>query len=255
MRRIFLALFVLWVAPALAQQAPVIAAASDLQFALDEVALRYKAETGGAVRIAYGSSGNLARQIEQGAPFEAFLSADEAYVFRLADRGLTMDRGVLYAVGRIVLIAPRDSPLAVEAGLEGLRAALAGGRVGRFAIANPEHAPYGRAAREALDRAGLWEGLRPFLVLGENVSQAAQFATSGTAQGGIIAYSLALAPEVSKLGRFALIPADAHQPLNQRMVLTKKAGPAARAFHAYLQARPAREVLARYGFTLPGEGA
>lgn len=240
-------------APARSQAPPVIAGAADLKFALEEIALRFKAETGGEVRLSFGSSGNFARQLEQGAPFEMFLSADESYVFRLADRGLTIDRGALYAVGRIVLIAPHGSPLRVDGELKDLKAALAEGRIRRFAIANPEHAPYGRAAEQALTHAGLWEAVKPFLVLGENVSQAAQFATAGSAQGGIVAYSLALAPEVSKLGSYTLIPAEWHRPLNQRMVLMKNATPASRAFYAYVQTRPAREVFIRYGFVLPGE--
>ncbi|WP_119421415.1 molybdate ABC transporter substrate-binding protein [Desertibaculum subflavum] len=249
---LFLALLAL-ATPARSQTPPVIAAAADLKFALEEIALRFKAETGGDVRLGFGSSGNFARQLEQGAPFEMFLAADEAYVHRLADRGLTVDRGALYAIGRIVLIAPHSSPLNVDGELKDLKAALADGRIRRFAIANPEHAPYGRAAEQALTHAGLWEAVKPLLVLGENVSQAAQFATAGSAQGGIVAYSLALAPDVAKLGRFALIPAEWHRPLNQRMVLMKNATPAARAFYAYVQTRPAREVFIRYGFVLPGE--
>jgi molybdate transport system substrate-binding protein len=217
------------------------------------VAIRFKAEALGEVRLTFGSSGNFTRQIEQGAPFEMFLSADEAYVFRLADAGLTDGRGALYAIGRIALIAPQASPLRIDGGLAGLREALAEGRIGRFAIANPEHAPYGRAAEQALRHAGLWEAVRPFLVLGENVAQAAQFATAGAAQGGIIAYSLALAPDVARLGRHALLPADWHAPLNQRMVLLRRAGPRARAFYDFMQTRPAREVFIRYGFVLPGE--
>jgi molybdate transport system substrate-binding protein len=134
-----------------------------------------------------------------------------------------------------------------------LRAALSDGRVRRFAIANPEHAPYGRAAREALQHAGLWDAVRPRLVLGENAAQATQFATSGDAQGGIIPLSLARAPAVSALGSFALIPAQAHRPLRQRMVLIKGAGETARAFYGFLQQPGTREIFRRYGFMLPGE--
>ena len=139
--------------------------------------------------------------------------------------------------------------------LQGLRQALAAGQVKRFAIANPEHAPYGRAAMQALQSAGLWDTLQPHLVLGENVSQAAQFAASGSAQGGIFAYSLALAPAVSAGGSFVLIPDKLHQPLHQRMVLTRKAGDTARLFYAYLQQPAARAVFKRHGFALPGESA
>jgi molybdate transport system substrate-binding protein len=239
--------------PASAQQGPPIAAASDLQFALDEVAAAFLEETGQPVRITYGSSGTFAAQLRQGAPFELFLSADEGFVFMLADAGLTRDRGTLYAQGRIVLFSPTGSPLVPDEGLDGLERALDDGIVSRFAIANPEHAPYGRAAEQALRTRGLWERVEPHLVLGENVSQAAQFATTGSAQGGIIAYSLALAPSFEPMGSFALIPEDWHEPLLQRMVLMKNAGEEATAFHDYLQTEPARAVLRRYGFVLPDE--
>jgi molybdate transport system substrate-binding protein len=154
-------------------------------------------------------------------------------------------------VGRIGLFVPRGSPVTADARLRGLATALRAGRVQRFAIANPEHAPYGRAAREALQRAGLWDAIAPRLVLGENVSQATQFATSGSAQGGIIPLSLALTPQVKAAGTFVLLPADWHRPLRQRAVLVKGAGPTAEAFYTYLHGREARAILARHGFTLP----
>ena len=236
-----------------AQPAPAIAAASDLKFALDEIAETYRKDTGHQLRISYGSSGNFARQIAQDAPFELFLSADESYVFQLAEQKLTPDRGLLYAVGRIVLFAPNGSPFKPDAQLTDLRAAVSDGRIVRFAIANPEHAPYGRAAMQALQSCGLWDALRPRLVMGENVSQAAQFAASGSAQGGIFAYSLALAPAFGARGHFVLIPDTLHQPLRQRMVLTHKAGSSARSFYDYLQQPTARAVFKRHGFALPGE--
>lgn len=232
---------------------PVIAAAADLKFALDEAAALFAAETGLAVETSFGSSGNFARQIEQGAPFQMFMSADEAYVERLAARALTRDGGDLYAQGRIVLFAPHGSQIDVDAGIDGLRAALDAGRVSRFAIANPEHAPYGRAAEQALRRGGLWDLVRPRLVLGENASQAAQFASTGNADGGIIPYSLAVAPAVSALGNFALLPEELHAPLRQRMVLLRDAGATARAFYAFLQGATARAIFRKYGFLLPGE--
>jgi molybdate transport system substrate-binding protein len=236
-----------------AQDVPVVAAAADLQFALTEVAEAFAKQTGRKVKLTFGSSGNLARQIQQGAPFQLFLSADEQFVFDLAAKGLTLDDGALYAIGRIVILAPHGSPLVADGDLAGLRAALANGTIKRFAIANPEHAPYGQRAEEALRRAGLWDALKDRLVLGENVSQAAQFATSGGAQGGIIAYSLALAPEVAKLGSFALIPQEWHEPLRQRMTLTKGAGETAQTFYGFMQEPSARGIMRRYGFLLPGE--
>jgi molybdate transport system substrate-binding protein len=230
---------------------PNVAAAADLKFALGEIAANYEKETGKTVKLSFGSSGNFARQIPQGAPFELFLSADEDYILQLAGQGWLRDAGRLYAIGRIALLVPHGSPLLADGELKDLRAALADGRVQRFAIANPEHAPYGRAARAALQHAGLWEMLQGKLVLGENVAQAAQFATSGSAQGGIVAWSLARSPEVAKLGTAALLPESWHPPLRQRMALTRQAGAEASRFYDYLQQPAARAVFERHGFSLP----
>lgn len=252
------ALYSALLVPAQAQaDLPAIAGASDLKFALDEIAAKFRADTGREVKLVYGSSGNFATQIQNGAPFQMFLSADEGFVFRLADAGKTLQgsRGELYAIGRIVLLTPTGSSLRADAELNDLRAALKDGRLKRFAIANPEHAPYGRAAEEALRHRGLWEAVKPTLVLGENISQTAQFATSGSAQGGIIALSLVKAPEIGRLGSFALLPDTWHQPLRQRMVLLANAGETAKAFYAHVSAPAARAIFIRYGFTLPGESS
>ncbi len=234
---------------------PAIAAASDLKFALEDIATRFRADTRREVRLSFGSSGNYFRQIGQGAPFQLFLSADEDFVFKLHDSGRTEDRGVLYATGRIVLFVPKASPVIADARMDGLKQAIEANVVRRFAIANPEHAPYGRAAEQALRKLGLWDALQGRLVLGENVSQAAQFATSGSTQGGIFAYSLALAPGITQQGQYVLLPEDLHTPLRQRMVLVKGAGDTARAFYAYLQQPAARKILTQYGFVLPAEAA
>jgi molybdate transport system substrate-binding protein len=258
LKRLFglsLSILALLPSPASTQVAPSIAAAADLKFALGEIADLFKAETGKEVRLIFGSSGNFTAQLLQGAPFEIFLSADEGFVFQLADAGETIDRGALYAEGRIVLFAAKGSPLKPDAGFNDLRAALADGRLQHFAIANPEHAPYGRAAEQALKGQGLWDAIKPKLVLGENVSQAAQFASAGSAQGGIFAYSLALAPAFASLGSFALIPAEWHAPLRQRMVLMKNAGETARAFYRFIQSPAARIIFRNNGFALPGEAA
>ena len=234
-----------------AQPEPLVAAASDLQFALEEVLQRFNAETGIGVRVTYGSSGNLARQIAQGAPFELFLSADESYVESLAAQGLTRGAGNLYGIGRIALFVPEGSPLRADPQLEDLRRRLQDGTLGRVAIANPVHAPYGRAAEQALRKLGLWEPLQDRLVLGENVAQAAQFASTGNADGGIIAWSLALAPPLRRRGTHALLPDSLHAPLRQRMVLLKGARPGAVRLYAYLRSDAARAILARNGFVVP----
>ncbi len=249
---VLLALLML-ASPLRAAAAPTVAAASDLRFAMDELVATYSRDTGRQVKVSYGSSGIFRQQIAQGAPFELFLSADEAYVQQLQQAGLTRDGGTLYAIGRIVLFAPKGSQLTVDGQMAGLRLALAEGRLRRFAIANPDHAPYGARAREALRHAGLWTGLERRLVLGENVSQALQFAATGGADGGIIALSLVKAPGFAQAGHWALIPADWHRPLRQRMVLTPKAGPLAAHFYRWLQGPAARAILVRHGFALPGE--
>lgn len=232
---------------------PTVAAASDLKFAVEEVAARFEKETGHKLRLVFGSSGNFKTQILQDAPFHLFMSADEGFVYELANAGKTVDRGRAYALGRIGIIVPNGSALKADGEFKDLAAALKDGRLQKFAIANPEHAPYGARAKEALLHAGLWDVVQPKLVLGENISQTAQFATSGSTQGGIIALSLALAPSVAKLGTFQLIPEAWHQPLKQRMVLVKGAPPAARAFYEYISTPAAQEIMVRYGFAMPKE--
>ena len=240
-------------APAVAQSVGTVAAASDLQFALDAVAALFERETGQNLRLVYGSSGNLYSQIVQGAPFQMFMAADEDFVFKLADAGKTLDRGRLYALGRIGILVPAGSVLKADAGLKDLAVALKDGRLQKFAIANPEHAPYGARAKEALQTAGLWQAIEPHLVLGENISQATQFAASGSAQGGIVALSLAKLPQVLGRGTFALIPQEWHKPLKQRMVLFKDAPAPLRNFYNFIATPAAQEIMLRYGFAIPTE--
>ena len=239
-------------APAIAA-APIVAAASDLQFALTEAAEQFQQKTGHDLRLNFGSSGNFRRQIAQGAPFELYLSADERYVQALYEEGHTQDEGVIYAIGRLVWVQQAgrgdlpsdDAPLAgVDAALE----AQESGTTERIALANPEHAPYGVAAQQVLEHAGLWEQTEPLRVLGENVSQAAQFALSDDARGGLVAYSLALAPSLRERSEYVLIPEAWHEPLRQRMVLTSQAGDVATTFYQWLQHDEGQAILRNYGF-------
>jgi molybdate transport system substrate-binding protein len=230
-----------------------IAAASDLKFALTALCDNFTKTTGQTVDLQFGSSGNLARQVTQGLPLDIFMSADENLVFSLFEAGLTPDKGVLYATGRVALLLPKNSAFQLPKSESEASLILANQlqSVRKFAIANPEHAPYGRAAKEALQNLGLWERLSPKLVLGDNISQATQFVTSGAAQAGITALSLALAPEVGQQsGSYWLIPANLHAPLKQRMVLLKSAQPAAKALFDYLQTPAAKEIFVKYGFML-----
>jgi molybdate transport system substrate-binding protein len=240
-------------APAQPAAPATLAAASDLKFAIEEVAAQFQRKTGHHLRLVFGSSGNFYSQILQGAPFHLFMSADEDFVFRLAEAGKTADRGRLYAYGRIGIMVPKGGVLRADGELKDLAAALADGRLKKFAIASPDHAPYGMRAKEALQHAGLWSRIEPSLVIGENISQAAQFATSGSTQGGIIAYSLALAPQVGRLGDFALLPESWHKPLAQRMVLMRDAPAAARDFYSFLATPEAQAIMVKHGFSMPGQ--
>jgi molybdate transport system substrate-binding protein len=255
-RQLLTAIAALWLAIGLpqdlvAQRGPTIAAAANLNFALAEVANQFVRDGGAHVDLVFGASGTLTRQIQDGAPFEMFLAADEEFPDKLAAAGLTRDGGVIYAIGRLVVFAPKGSSLTPDERLEGLARSLKAGEVRRFAIANPEVAPYGRGAEAVLRKRGLWETLRPYLVLGDTIAQAAQFATTGNAAGGIIAYSLALAPDLAERGTYALLPAEDHPPLRQRMVLLKRAGPDAERFFDYVQGPAAQAILRRYGFEVP----
>lgn len=228
-----------------------IAAAASLQPALEEVAPLISAQTGIAPRFAYGASGNLARQVAQGAPFEMLLAADEISIQKLAEAGHTRDAGHVFALGRLALFAPRGSALDPAGGLEALRPLLAAGRVQRFAIANPETAPYGRAAEQALRSLELWEALRPHLVFGTSIAQAAQFATTEGAIGGLVAHSLALSPALSARGSFSLVPEALHEPLRHRLALTKRASDAALRVQTWLLSPQAAAVFARHGLQAP----
>lgn len=245
------ALLVAWLLPACALAQVNVAAAADLKFALPEVAAAFERSGGGKLQLSFGSSGNFRRQITEGAPFEVFFSADEAYADALIAEGHAQSPGLLYGIGRIVLFVPKGSRVNTDATLADLASAAADGRLGKLAIANPEHAPYGRAAREALHNAGVLAAVQQRLVLGENASQAARFATTGAAQAGILPLALMLAPELAAQGSHALIAESLHTPLRQKAVLIKGASETARRFLEFVRSPPGAEILARYGFAVP----
>jgi len=217
-----------------AGQPPRIAAAASLQFTLPEIVAAFQRKTGIGARVTYGSSGNFTRQIVQGAPFELFLSADEQYAVDLVRQGLTIDSSRVYALGRIAMIVPKGSNIDLSPNLSGLRSAIDSGSLKHFAIANPDHAPYGRAAREALESLDLWQAIRPVLIKGENASQATQFAISGSSEGGIVPYSLAMSPAIAQFSDNMPIPESLHQPILQHMVLLRGAGEGAGQFFEFL---------------------
>lgn len=234
-----------------AQRPPTIAAAANLNFVLTEIADQFARQRGTRVEVVFGASGTLTRQIQDGAPFELFLAADEAFPRQLTAAGLTRDAGVVYAVGRLVIFAPSGSPLEVDAQLDGLSRLASAGGVTRFAIANPDAAPYGKAAEAVLRKRGLWNSIRSQLVFGDTVAQAAQFATTGNAVGGLIAYSLVLGPGFTGRGTYAVVPDSDHPPLRQRMVILKRASSLAAQFYTYLQGDAARAIFRKHGYGVP----
>src|SRR6266487_1482114 len=230
-----------------------VAAAADLKFAMGDLSERFEKQTGIKVHVTYGSSGNFFSQMQNGAPFDLFFSADIEYPKKLEAAGLA-ERGTLYeyAVGRIVIWMPPDSN--VDIAKQGWNALL-DAQVKKIAIANPEHAPYGRAAVGALQKAGIYESVKAKLVYGENISQAAQFVQSGNAQAGIIAMSLALSP-VMRDGRRWEIPAKMHPAIVQAAIILKNAmnKEAAQAFLEFVKSKAGRAILEKYGFAFTGSG-
>ena len=228
-----------------------VAAASDLKYAFDEVMARLtKRHPGLRIEAVYGSSGNFHAQLGQRAPFDLFLSADVEYPRDLVKRGVAVDRDLFtYATGHLVLWVPSTSPLLLDR--DGLRAVT---RARRVAIANPRHAPYGRAARAALEHARLWDQVQPRLVLGDNIAQTAQFAETGAADAALIAKSLATAPAMRAKGRYIEIAAATHPPLVQGGLILPwaRSREAAMLVRDYLLGTEGRTLLQSYGFGLPG---
>lgn len=230
-----------------APEALLVAAAADLQFAFTDVAALYRQQTGRQVILTFGSTGQLSQQIENGAPYDVFASADESYVDGLSAKGLTLpETQQLYAQGRLVLAVNKQSGLHVTDLKQ-----LADPSVKQISIANPDHAPYGKAARQAMQAAGVWESVKSKLVYGDNITQALQFIQSGNAAAGIVALSVAGVPEISS----TLIDAKLHEPLNQKLTVLRrtKLADAARAFIALVNGPQGRPIMKKYGFVLPGE--
>lgn len=225
-----------------------IAAASDLRWALEEASSAFQRGHPGKITITYGSSGNLHSQLMNKAPFDLFLSADLTYPKDLAERGLGVkDSLFVYGIGRVALWVPRASPIAVESlGLASLRHPS----VKKIAIANPKHAPYGRAAEAAMKRAGIWDDIQDKLVLGENISQAAQFVQSGAADIGFIALSLVIADPMKDRGRWWLVPSEDHPAIVQGgVILSWAVDPTfTRTFTDFLMGAEGIQIMKKYGF-------
>jgi molybdate transport system substrate-binding protein len=230
-----------------------IAAAADLKFALDDLVKEFEEKYPAVkVNVTYGSSGNFFAQLQNGAPFDLFFSADIAYPRKLAEKDLGADDVFLYAIGRIVVWVPKDSPVAVDK--LGIKALLEPS-IRKIAVANPEHAPYGRAAVAAMKALNVYDQVASRLVYGENIAQTAQFVQSGAADVGILALSLAVAPQMRDAGRFWQVPLEAYPRIEQGGIILKSSRnlETARAFRDFVLGDHGREVLAQYGFYLPGK--
>lgn len=227
-----------------------IAAAADLKYAMAEVVDKFRVtRPNDQIEVIYGSSGKFFTQIQNGAPFDLYFSADIEYPRTLEKDGLAASKTRPYAYGRIVLWSL--NPALARTALKDLPKAS----IRKFAIANPHHAPYGLRAKEALEHQKVWAMMEPKLVMGENIAHTAQFVDSGAADAGIVALALVLAPNMKDKGAWTLIPDTWHEPLEQGYVITKRAAanPVARAFADYMATEPARAVMRHYGFVLPGE--
>jgi molybdate transport system substrate-binding protein len=230
-----------------------VSAAADLSYAFGEIGAAFEAETGHKVVFNFGSTGQLAQQIEQGAPVDLFAAANVSFIDDLAQQGLILpDTVQMYARGRITLWTRADSPLQITQVSD-----LARTEIARIAIANPDHAPYGVAAREAMQTAGVWEAVQPKLVLGENVRQTLQYAETGNVDAAIVALSLSVpaAASAGQPGRWTLIPEDLHAPIDQALAVIRgtQHESAARAFAAFVNGSQGRLIMRKYGFVLPGE--
>jgi len=227
-----------------------VAAAADLQFALQDIAARFEKESGKKVALTFGSSGNFFAQIQNGAPFDAFFSANIDFPKKLEAAGLT-EPGTYYeyATGKVVLWVPSGSQLDIKSGLS----SLTNPAIHKIAIANPQHAPYGQAAVAALKKENIYDQISGKLVLGENISQTASFVLSGSADAGIIALSLALGPNMKDKGRFVEVPSSDYPPIQQACVVLKSSRekPTATAFLDFLRGAKAKDLLRSYGFAVP----
>ena len=227
-----------------------VAAAADLTFAFKDVAAKFHQQSGDTAKLSFGSSGNFFSQIQNGAPFDLFFSADIGYAKKLESAGL-IEPGTLYeyAIGKIVLWVPNASTLDVSKGL----AVLNDPSIKKIAIANPEHAPYGRAAMAAMKHDGIYDGVKDKIVLGENISQTAQFVQSGNADIGIVALSLAISPTMKDTGKYFEIPSADYPPIEQAAVVVKssKKKPLAQKFLSFLRTPEIVALMERYGFTVP----
>ncbi len=246
-RHLIMFLAIIFICESGTAQSITVAAAADLQSAMQEIAAGFRKETGKEVKLIYGSSGSFFQQIQNGAPFDMFFSANLDYPKKLESSGLTVPGSYYqYARGKIVVWVANDSKLDLDSGLK----SLLDPAVKKIAIANPQHAPYGQAAVAAMQKEGVYEKVKDKFVLGENISQTASFVVSGSADAGVIALSLALSPNLKTKGRYAEIPATEYPSIDQACVIlsSSKDKETAKQFLSYIKTAAAADTLKRYGF-------
>lgn len=229
-----------------------IAAAADLQFAMQDIGQQFQKATGKNVKLVYGSSGNFFQQIQNGAPFDMFFSANLDYARKLEAAGLTVPGSYYqYAKGKIVIWVPKDSALDLSSGLQ----SLLNPKIMKIAVANPQHAPYGQAAVAAMQKQGIYDRVKDKLVLGENISQTLSFVVSESADVGIVALSLVLSPNMKDKGRYAEIPSDDYPPIEQACVIltSSKNKETAQQFLSFIKTPAIGETFRRYGFEVPSQ--
>lgn len=244
------AIVVLFLAQLCAAQELTVAAAADLQFAMKDIAARFQKQTGARVNVSYGSSGNFYQQLQNGAPFDLFFSANLDYAKKLQDAGLVEPGSYYeYAQGKLVLWVRSDSKLDLKAGLK----VLQDPSIKKIAIANPQHAPYGQAAVAALRNEKIYDQVAGKLVLGENISQTASYVVAGSADVGIVALSLAKSPGMKDQGRYVEIAAGEYPPIRQACVILRdsKQRKLAQQFENFIQTPEIRDLLTSYGFAVP----
>ena len=221
-----------------------IAAAANLRYVLPALIVEFEQQTGHHINVSYAASGTLTTQIQHGAPFDVFFSADPAYIQRLSAEGLSEGEVIDFAQAQIVLFASTQSSLNLDADLKNMQAALERGELGKIAIANPMHAPYGQAAQKLLEQAGIWQKIQPQLLIAENASQALQFALSSQVDAGFVPYSSMLQPQIAAKGRYIKLA----ESLAQQAVLIRGASSLAQQFLAFIQTEPAKAIFRAQGF-------
>ncbi|SNC72195.1 molybdate ABC transporter substrate-binding protein [Polynucleobacter victoriensis] len=228
---------------------PTIVVAANMKPPMEEIYQQYKSATGQEFRIIYGASGNLTRQIQQGAPFNLFVSADENFPLALSKEGFTVDEGKVYAIGRLAIIANKGRGIKLSLKEDDLRKIITSAN--KIALAKPDLAPYGKAAVEFLTKMGLIHLAKDKFAYGENISSATNFVVVGAAPIGFTAYSLAISKEVARDADYLLIPENLHEPIRQRMVLIKNPPQSVVDFYNYLQGPQAKAIIKAHGYAVP----